>query len=183
MNKKTVFEKAVYDSAFRVLVSKNALEKRIQQLGQQLTRDYRDKEPIIVGVLNGCFIFIADLVRAIELDLEIDFLKISSYGDAQVSSGQVTMLKDLQADIRGRHVLVVEDIVDTGLSLKFLQEKLSALKPASLKFVTLLYKKQKAKIHFEIDYIGFEIPDEFVIGYGLDHKQILRNLPAVYIMD
>lgn len=183
MDKRTVFEKAVYDSAFRALISTSELEARIQQLGQQLTTDYRGKEPIVIGVLNGCFIFIADLVRAIELDLEIDFLKISSYGDAQVSSGKVTMLKDLQADIRGRHVLVVEDIVDTGLSLRFLQEKLAALHPASLKFVTLLYKKQKAKIHFDIDYIGFEIPDEFVIGYGLDHRQILRNLPAVYIMD
>lgn len=183
MNEKTVFERAVYDGAFRALISKDDLENRIRELGAQLTRDYRGKEPIIIGVLNGCFIFIADLVRAIELDLEIDFIKISSYGDEQVSSGKVTMLKDIQADIHGRHVLVVEDIVDTGLSLKFLEEKLKAQQPLSLKFVTLLYKKQKAKINFDIDYVGFEIPDEFVIGYGLDHKQILRNLPAVYVMD
>ena len=173
----------MHDGAFRVLITREELEKRIQELGQAITNDYRGKQPIVIGILNGCFVFISDLVRAVELDLEIDFLKISSYGDAQVSSGNVTMLKDVDADIRGRHVLVVEDIVDTGVSLKYLEEKLKALNPASLKFVTLLYKKDKAKIHFDIDYVGFEIPDEFVIGYGLDHKQILRNLPAIYVMD
>ena len=183
MNDRTIFERAVYDGAFRVLFTREELEKRIQELGQKITNDYRGMEPIVIGILNGCFVFISDLVRAIELDLEIDFLKISSYGDAQVSSGNVTVIKDVNADIKGRHVLVVEDIVDTGLSLKYLEEKLAALQPASLKFVTLLYKKEKAKIHFDIDYVGFEIPDEFVIGYGLDHKQILRNLPAIYVMD
>ena len=183
MNERTIFERAVHDGAFRVLITREELEKRIEELGQAITNDYRGKQPIVIGILNGCFVFISDLVRAVELDLEIDFLKISSYGDAQVSSGNVTMLKDVDADIRGRHVLVVEDIVDTGVSLKYLEEKLKALNPASLKFVTLLYKKEKAKIHFDIDYIGFEIPDEFVIGYGLDHKQILRNLPAIYVMD
>lgn len=183
MNERTIFERAVKDGAFRVLITRQELEKRIQELGQEITNDYRGKDPIIIGILNGCFVFIADLVRTIELDLEIDFLKISSYGDAQVSSGQVTMLKDVNADIGGRHVIVVEDIVDTGVSLKYLEERLKALNPASLKFVTLLYKKEKAKIHFDIDYVGFEIPDEFVIGYGLDHKQILRNLPAIYVMD
>ena len=183
MEDRTVFERAVHDGAFRVLVTKDELEKRIKELGRQITEDYRGKDPIVIGTLNGCFVFIADLVRDIELDLEIDFLKISSYGDAQVSSGKVTMLKDIQADIAGRHVLVIEDIVDTGLSIKFLDDLLSAHKPASLKFVTLLLKPEKAKIDRKIDYVGFEIADEFVIGYGLDHKQILRNLPAVYVMD
>ncbi len=183
MDSRTVFERAVHDGAFRELVSKEALDKRIKELGQQITSDYRGKDPIMIGTLNGCFVFIADLVRAIELDLEIDFLKISSYGDAQVTSGKVTMLKDIQADITGRHVLVVEDIVDTGLSINFLDDLLSAHNPASLKFVTLLLKPDKAKTERKIDYVGFEIPDEFVIGYGLDHKQILRNLPAVYVMD
>ncbi|MBN1560338.1 hypoxanthine phosphoribosyltransferase [candidate division KSB1 bacterium] len=178
-----MFERAVHDGAFRVLITRQKLQKRIRELGREITHDYRGKEPIVIGILNGCFVFISDLVREIELDLEIDFLKISSYGDAQVSSGNVTMLKDVDANIHDRHVLVVEDIVDTGVSLKYLEEKLKALHPASLKFVTLLYKKDKAKIHFNIDYVGFEIPDEFVIGYGLDHKQILRNLPAIYVMD
>lgn len=183
MNERTIFERAVHDGAFRVLITRDELDQRILELGKEITNDYRGKDPIVIGILNGCFVFISDLVRAIELDLEIDFLKISSYGDAQVSSGNVTILKDVNADIKDRHVLVVEDIVDTGLSLKYLEEKLTALKPASLGFVTLLYKKEKAKIHFDVDYVGFEIPDEFVIGYGLDHKQILRNLPAIYVMD
>ena len=183
MNERTIFEKAVHDGAFRVLITREELEQRIRELGQKITADYRGKDPIVIGILNGCFVFISDLVRAIELDLEIDFLKISSYGDEQVSSGNVTVLKDVNADIKGRHVLVVEDIVDTGLSLKYLEERLKLLNPASLGFVTLLYKREKAKIHFDIDYVGFEIPDEFVIGYGLDHKQILRNLPAIYVMD
>ncbi len=183
MNDRTLFEKAVHDNAFRVLISKEELRERIRELGRQITADYRGKEPIMIGVLNGSFVFIADLVRAIELDLEIDFLKISSYGNELTSSGRVQMLKDINADIEGRHVLIVEDIVDTGLSIKFLEEKLSALKPASLKFVTLLIKREIAKVDFDIDYVGFEIPNEFVIGYGLDHKQILRNLPAIYVMD
>ncbi len=183
MNDRTLFEKAVHDNAFRVLISKEKLQERIRELGRQITEDYRGKEPIMIGVLNGSFVFIADLVRAIELDLEIDFIKISSYGNEKTSSGRVQMIKDINADIEGRHVLIVEDIVDTGLSIKFLEEKLSALKPASLKFVTLLIKKEIAKVDFDIDYVGFEIPNEFVIGYGLDHKQILRNLPAIYVMD
>lgn len=183
MIKRSGFEKAVYDGAFRVLISKAELEKRIKELGQQITEDYRTKNPILIGVLNGSFIFIADLVRSIEIDLEIDFIKISSYGDETISSGRVEMLKDINADISNRHVLVVEDIVDTGLSVKFLEQKFSELQPASLKFVSLLYKRDNAKVDFEIDYIGFEIPNDFVIGYGLDHKQIHRNLPAVYVMD
>ena len=183
MNDRTLFEKAVHDNAFRTLISKEELATRIRELGLEITKDYRDKDPIMIGVLNGSFIFISDLVRAVELDLEIDFLKISSYGNERSSSGRVQMLKDINADIAGRHVIIVEDIVDTGLSIKFLQEKLSALNPASLKFVTLLMKKDIAKVDFEIDYIGFDIPNEFVIGYGLDHKQILRNLPAIYVMD
>lgn len=183
MNNRTLFEKAVHDNAFRVLISKEEIAARIQQLGRQITEDYRGKEPIMIGVLNGSFVFISDLVRAVELDLEIDFIKISSYGNEHSSSGRVQMLKEINADIEGRHVLIVEDIVDTGLSVKFLQEKLSAMRPTSLKFVTLLMKRDIAKVDFEIDYVGFDIPNEFVIGYGLDHKQILRNLPAIYVMD
>jgi hypoxanthine phosphoribosyltransferase len=163
------------------LISQNEIETRVRELGEQITHDYQGKHPILIGVLNGSFIFIADLVRSIELDLEVDFIKIASYGDEKVSSGEVELLKDINADIFNRHVLVVEDIVDTGLSIHFLQQRFSRMDPLSLKFVSLLYKKEKANCY--IDYIGFEISDEFVIGYGLDHKQILRNLPAIYIMD
>jgi len=177
------FQKVVYDSKFRTLIDRKQIEKRVQELGKEITRDYQGKEPILIGVLNGCFIFLADLVRFVELDLEIDFIKLSSYGDEKVSSGRVEILKDINATLTNRHVLVVEDIVDTGLSINFLKQKLMNLKPASLKFVSLLLKKEKAKVDFKIDYVGFEISNQYVVGYGLDYKQVLRNLPAVYVMD
>ncbi len=177
------FRKVVYDNKFRTLIDRQHIEKRVRELAREITKDYQGKEPILIGVLNGCFIFFADLVRHVELDLEIDFIKLSSYGDEKVSSGKVEILKNINADLRNRHVLVVEDIVDTGLSINFLKRKLLNLKPASLKFVSLLLKKEKAKVDFEINYVGFEISNEYVVGYGLDYKQVLRNLPAVYVMD
>ncbi len=183
MIQRSEFEKVVYDGKFRVLLTRKQICARTQELGKLITEDYRDKNPIMIGVLNGGFIFMADLIRYMEIDLEVDFIKVSSYGDATVSSGRVQILKDINAEIQGRHVLIVEDIVDTGLSVRFLERKISELKPASLKFVSLLLKKDKAKVDFSIDYVGFEIPNEFVVGYGLDHKQILRNLPAIYVMD
>jgi len=183
VNSKSEFEKVVYEGEFRTLIDQETLSRRIAEMGQQISADYRGKQPIIIGVLNGAFLFMADLIRRIEVDLEVDFIKISSYGDEKVTSGKVMMLKDINAQIRDRHILVVEDIVDTGLSIQFLREKFLSLSPASLRFVTLLYKKQNAKLQVPLDYVGFEIPNEFVIGFGLDYKQILRNLPAVYVMD
>jgi len=183
VNHRSEFEKVVYDGKFRILISQEQINERLRELGREISEDYRDKNPIMIGVLNGGFIFMADLVRYIEIDLEVDFIKISSYGNATVSSGRVQMLKDINADVKGRHLLVVEDIVDTGLSIKFLEKKFLELEPASLKFVSLLLKKDNARVDYHIDYVGFEIPNEFVVGYGLDHKQILRNLPAIYIMD
>lgn len=183
MQNKSEYEKVVYNNTFRTLLSEDEIKNRIKSLGQQITNDYRGTIPIVIGVLNGSFIFIADLVRAIKLDLEIDFIKLSSYGDAKVSSGRVHVLKEIDADLKDRHVLIAEDIIDTGLSIRYLHKKLEAFQPASLKYVTLLYKKDNAKIDAAIDYVGFEIPNDFVVGYGLDYKQILRNLPAVYVMD
>ncbi len=183
MNKSSEFYKARYENKFRELLTKDAIQSRIEELGTQITQDYADKDPILIGVLNGCFIFFSDLVRQVELDLEIDFIKLSSYGDAKISSGKVTVLKDINADLKDRHVLIVEDIVDTGLSIRYLRNKLLQFNPASLKFVSLLYKENNADLDFDIDYVGFNIPNEFVVGYGLDYKQILRNLPAVYVME
>ncbi|MBN1543579.1 hypoxanthine phosphoribosyltransferase [candidate division KSB1 bacterium] len=183
MNNRSEFERVVYDNKFRVLIAREQIDDRIRELGRKISDDYRGKNPIVIGVLNGGFLFMADLIRHIEIDLEIDFIKLSSYGDEKVSSGKVEVLKEINADVKNRHVLLVEDIVDTGLSVKVLEKKFSAFSPASLRFVSLLRKTDKAKVDFDIDYVGFEIPDHFVVGYGLDHKQILRNLPAVYIMD
>ncbi|MDZ7725751.1 MAG: hypoxanthine phosphoribosyltransferase [candidate division KSB1 bacterium] len=183
MNEKSEFEKVVHDQSFRCLLSHEDIQKRTRELGREITRDYRGTIPIIIGILNGSFIFIADLVRNIELDVEIDFLKISSYGDEKISSGDVQMIKDINADLKGRDVLIVEDIVDTGLSVTFLKKHLSERQPASIKFASLLFKKEVAKLDFNVDYVGFEIPNDFVVGFGLDHKQILRNLPDIYVMD
>jgi hypoxanthine phosphoribosyltransferase len=183
LNDISEYQKIIYQGGFRTLLTSRQIEDRTRALGKQITLDYRGKQPILIGVLNGAFIFMADLVRHIELDIEVDFIKISSYGDAQVSSGHIQMLKDINVTITGRDVLIVEDIVDTGFSIQFLKEKFQASSPASLRFVSLLVKKENLKIDVHVDYGGFEIPNEFVIGYGLDHKQILRNLPAVYVMD
>ena len=183
MAQRSEFEKVVYDGDFRTLLSKEAIEARIREMGRQITEDYRGLQPIMIGVLNGAFLFMADLIRHVEIDLEVDFIKISSYGDAKVSSGVVRMLKDINADIKGRHILLVEDIVDTGHSIRFLHDKFIALQPQSLRFVTLLVKPENVETDIPIDYVGFSIPNEFVVGYGLDYKQILRNLPAVYVME
>ncbi len=183
LHNKSEFEKAVYDKKFRVLITAEQIQTRIKELGKQITKDYREKNPIMIGILNGSFIFFADLVRNIETDIEIDFMKISSYGDEKISSGRINELKTIDADITNRHVLIVEDIVDTGLSLKYIEKKLTEQNPASCKFVSLLYKKEAVKVDVNIDYLGFEIKNEFVVGYGLDHKQILRNLSEIYVLD
>jgi len=177
------FQKVMQEGKFRVLISEENIKKRIKELGQQISIDYQGTIPILIGVLNGGFIFMADLIRVLEIDCEVDFIKISSYGNSKTTSGTVKIIKDINAEIKNRHILIVEDIVDSGLSLQFLKQKFSELQPASIKFVSLLRKKGVAKVDFKLDYLGFNIPDEFVVGYGLDHKQILRNLPAVYVMD
>jgi len=177
------FYKVIHENKFRVLISEENLKERIKELGRQISKDYHGTIPILIGVLNGGFIFMADLIRALEIDCEVDFIKISSYGNSRTSSGNVKILKDINAEIKDRHILIIEDIVDSGLSLQFLKQKFLALQPASIKFVTLLRKEGAAKIDFKFEYLGFNISNEFVVGYGLDHKQILRNLPAVYVMD
>ncbi|MFT4605857.1 MAG: hypoxanthine phosphoribosyltransferase, partial [Rhodothermales bacterium] len=139
--------------------------------------------PILVGVLNGAFIFLADLMRALSIECEVDFLKLSSYGAAKISSGRVHELKSLDADIEGRHVILVEDIVDTGLSMEFLQKKMQEFKPASVRTAVLLHKKAATRIPLDLDYVCFEIDNLFVVGYGLDYAQVGRQLADIYILD
>ena len=167
---------------FSILISEAQIEKRLTELGQQIARDFKDQNPILIGVLNGGFIFLADLIRHIDIDLEIDFIRISSYGDHQQSSGHVKVLKPLSADIAGRNVVVVEDIVDSGLSVKFLNKMMTAFNPQQLKFATLLHKPAKTVADIKMDYVGFEIEDKYVVGYGLDDKQFKRNLRDIYIV-
>lgn len=167
---------------FIPFLSEEKIQLRIRELGKQLTKDYKGKLPIFIGILNGSFLFLSDLIRNIELKCEVDFFKLSSYGDKKISSGNVKLLKELNADINDRHIVIVEDIVDTGLSIKYIENLIKMNKPASIKVVTLLTKPKSIKYDVKIDYIGFEIPNEFVIGYGLDYAQKYRNLRSIYIL-
>ena len=166
-----------------VLFSEEAIRRRVAELGREISRDYAGKVPILVNILKGGFIFLADLVRAMDVPCEMDFMVVSSYEDRTESSGIVRILSDLGLNIEGRHVLVVEDIVDTGLTLEYLRELLLARNPASLRVVTLLDKHERRRVHVPIDYVGFRIPDEFVVGYGLDYAQQFRNLPYITVLD
>jgi hypoxanthine phosphoribosyltransferase len=166
-----------------VLISESAIFKRVQELGAQITREYRGKHPYLVVVLNGAFLFVADLVRSIDLDLEVGFMAVSSYGDSTHSTGTVRIVKDLQKDIFERHVILVEDIVDTGLTISYLREMLMGRKPSSIATVSLLSKPAARKVQVPLEYCGFEIPNKFVVGYGLDYQQRFRNLPCIGVMD
>jgi len=165
---------------FEPYITEEQIRARTRELAARINEDYRGKVPIFIGVLNGAFIFLADLIREVTLDCEIDFLKLSSYGDAKISSGQVRMLKDLNCQVKGRDIIVVEDVVDSGLSIDFVKNMILHENPNSVKFVSLLLKKGIPKIDFTIDYVGFEISPEFVIGYGLDYQQKVRNLKTIY---
>lgn len=165
---------------FTIYLSEEQIQARVRELAARINEEYRAKVPIFIGILNGSFIFFADLIREITIDCEVDFLKLSSYGDAKISSGQVRLLKDLNCQVTGRDIIVVEDIVDSGLSIDFMKKLVMKEQPASFRVVSLLLKKSVAKITFPIDYVGFEIPPEFVIGYGLDYAQKVRNLKAIY---
>lgn len=167
---------------FVPFISEEAIRKRVAELGRQISEDYKSKLPIFIGVLNGSFMFMGDLMKNISINCEIDFFRLSSYGDAKISSGRVKLVKDLNADITDRHLIIVEDIIDSGLSIKYIEELISEHKPASMKVVSLLYKPDSLKYDAKIDYIGFEIPSKFVIGYGLDYAQKYRNLSSIYVL-
>jgi hypoxanthine phosphoribosyltransferase len=170
----------VNGDTFELFITEDQIRKRTKELAVRISADYQGKMPIFVGVLNGSFIFLADLVREITIDCEMDFFKLSSYGDTKISSGQITLLKDLNCRVHGRDIIVVEDVVDTGLSIEFIKKIIEKENPKSLKFVSLLLKKGLQKIDFTIDYIGFEISSNYVIGYGLDYAQKVRNLKSIY---
>ena len=167
---------------FVPMITESDLQKRIEELGKQISEDYKNKLPIFIGVLNGSFMFLSDLLKNVDVHCEMDFLKLSSYGDEKLSSGKVKMLKELNADISERHVIVVEDIVDSGLSLSYMKRLLEQFNPASIRYASLLVKPGSLKYDVKIDYIGFEISNEFVIGYGLDYAQKYRNLRSIYVL-
>ena len=165
-----------------VLIDGDALRARIGELGEELSRDYDGRDLLLVGVLKGAVFFMADLMRELTVPCEIDFMAISSYGAATDSSGVVRILKDLDINIAGRDVLVVEDIIDSGLTLSYLMRNLKARKPASLEICALLTKPERREIDVPVRYVGFEIPNKFVIGYGLDFAERYRNLPYVAVL-
>lgn len=165
-----------------VLLSTEQIHNRINDMGKEISRDYAGKEILMIGVLRGAVIFMSDLARAIDIPVAIDFMAVSSYGLGTTSSGVVRILKDLDEDVEGKDILIVEDIIDSGLTLKYLLENLKSRNPASVKLCTLLNKPDRRKVQVKIDYNGFTIPDYFVVGYGLDYAEKYRNLPFVGIL-
>ena len=163
----------------QILVQPDDLAHRVEELAQEISRDYEGRELLLVGVLKGAVFFLSDLMRHLEVPCEVDFMAVSSYGSSTESSEVVRIMKDLETPIDGREVLVVEDIVDSGLTLKYLLRTLSARNPSSLEVCALLEKPERRKVDLQIRYTGFEIPNQFVIGYGLDHQERFRNLPFV----
>ena len=166
----------------RILIDEETLQKRVREMGRQLTEDYRGKDLVIIAILKGAVVFTSDLIKEIKLPLAIDFMAVSSYGVSTKSSGVVRILKDLEEEIEGRDVLIVEDIVDTGLTLHYLVENLWSRGPKSLKICCCLDKPTRRTAPVKVDYVGFDIPDEFVIGYGLDYAERYRNLPYIGIL-
>ena len=165
-----------------VLISTEQLQNRISELGAEIARDYAGKNPLLIGVLKGACTFLSDLMRAADIQLGIEFMAISSYGASMRTSGEVRILKDLDVAIEGRHILVVEDIVDTGLTLNYLLANLKSRGAASVKLAALLDKFERREKEVPIDYLGFQIPDKFVVGYGLDYAERYRNLPFIGVV-
>lgn len=165
-----------------LLISKEKLRAKAKQLGEKISKDYEGKELVLIGTLKGAIVFYADLARNISIPLVMDFIAVTSYGGSTVTNGTVRILKDLDYDIEGKHVIIVEDIVDTGLTLSHLKETLMLRKPASIKICCCLDKPSRRRTNLKPDYCGFEIPDEFAVGYGMDYNEKYRNLPEVYVL-
>ncbi len=174
---------AEFPGQVRPFLTAEQIQQRVAEMGQQITADYAGKRPMLVGVLKGSFIFMADLARAIDAHVTCDFLRVSSYGDRKTSSGEVRFEFDTTQPMTGKDIILVEDIIDSGLTASYLMSTLTARKPASLRIASLLHKKVKTVQEVRIDYLGFEIPDHFVIGYGLDYAGLYRNLPYIGILE
>lgn len=170
-------------ATIKPLLKPAQLQKRIAELGAEITRDYKDKDLVCVGVLKGCFPFLADLVRHIDLPMRVDFLGVSSYGSGTKSSGVVRLTSDLSKAVEDLDVLIVEDIVDTGLTIQYLLDNLATRRPKSVSICTLLHKPVATKVAVDLDYIGFEIPNLFVVGYGLDYAELYRNVPYIGVLE
>lgn len=166
----------------KILITREEIQNRCSELGKELTEIYKDKNPLVVGVLKGAVPFMADIVREMDCHLELDFMDVSSYGNATISSGEVKILKDLDTNVEGRDMLIVEDIIDSGRTLAYLVDLFKYRKAKSVKIVTLLDKPEGRVVKIDADYIGFDVPNEFVVGYGLDYAEQYRNLPYVGVL-
>jgi hypoxanthine phosphoribosyltransferase len=173
---------SMHEDIREILITEEAIRNKVRELGRQLTEDYRGKNPLCICVLKGAALFMTDLVRQMDIPLEMDFMAVSSYGASTVSSGVVRIIKDLDTSVEGRHVLVVEDIIDSGLTLSYLLDLLRQRNAASIKVVTLLDKPHRRTVNLTPDYCGFTVPDAFVVGYGLDYAEKYRNLPYIGIL-
>ena len=166
----------------RELISADQIAHRVQEIGAEISRKYEGRVPIFVGILNGSFIFMADLLREVSIECEVDFIKLSSY-EGKTSSGTLHLRKDISSDVNGRDVIIVEDIVDSGLTINFLKSRIEDAGPSSVAVVSLLFKREVAELNFDLDYVGFEIPADYVVGYGLDMDQKKRNLKGIFSIE
>ena len=171
----------MHEDIERVLLSKEEIENKVSEIGAQITADYEGKYPVFVGILKGCFVFMADLLRHVDVTCTMDFMAVSSYSGTK-TTGAVKINKDLQHDIKGRHVILVEDILDSGITLNYIKNYLSVREPASIKIATLLDKPARRQADIKADYACFEVPDAFVVGYGLDYNEYYRNLPYIGVL-
>lgn len=166
-----------------ILISEEQIKRRVKELGEQITRDYEGSSLLVVGILKGAFMFMADLIREIKVPLTIDFMDVSSYGFSTESSGVVRIMKDLDQSIEGRHVLIIEDIIDSGLTLQYLIQNLQSRKAASIKICAMLDKPDRRTVPIQADYLGFTVPDKFIIGYGLDFAENYRHYPYIAVLN
>lgn len=166
----------------RILFTEEQIKARVEELGKQISADFKGEDIVVIGLLKGCFMFIADLMRAINTNVAVDFMVVSSYGSGVVSSGEIKVRKDYSIDIEGKNVLVIDDILDTGRTLAFVKDYLIVKSPKTIKLCTLLDKPERKTSKVEVDYVGFSVPDEFVVGYGLDYDEKYRNLPFIGVL-
>jgi hypoxanthine phosphoribosyltransferase len=173
----------VFQTQLKILIGRDEIAKAVYILASEINRDYQGKQPLLIGVLKGSFVFMADLIRQLDLPLELDFIRLSSYDTARESSGKVKVAHEIKTPVKGRDVLVIEDIVDTGTTISFLLNYLKKKQPSSLKVCTLTDKPSRRRVQVPIDYRGFTVPNKFIVGYGLDCDQRFRNLPDIYVME
>jgi hypoxanthine phosphoribosyltransferase len=173
----------VFQTQLKILINRDEIAGAVARVAREIERDYQGRQPLLIGVLKGSFVFMADLIRQLDLPLELDFVRLSSYGSASESSGKAKVVQGLQARTKDRDILVVEDIVDTGITTSFLLDYLKKKKPASLKLCALTDKPSRHRVPVSIDYLGLTVPNKFIVGYGLDYDQRFRNLPDIYVIE